>query len=100
MSHSPFQPSLSNLLGLGTEKRKEHMWKMDQKTSEERGIRIQDVTKLFFTLTKQSYSKHVERIEMWKKMGEGEQAWASKARLITLLDIEWNELNHDNLVEF
>jgi hypothetical protein len=42
----------------------------------------------------------VERIEMWKKMGEGEQAWASKARLVTLLDIEWNELNHDNLVEF
>jgi hypothetical protein len=34
------------------------------------------------------------------KTSINEQAWASKATLITLLDIEWNELNHDNLVEF
>jgi hypothetical protein len=100
MSNSPFQPSLSNLLGLGIEKRKKHMWKVDQKTLEQRGIRIPNVTRLFFTPTKQSYSKHVEIIKMWKNMGDSEQTWASKARLVTLLDIEWNELNHDNLVEF
>ncbi len=28
------------------------MWKMDQKTLEQRGIRIPDVTRLFFTPTK------------------------------------------------
>jgi hypothetical protein len=33
-------------------------------------------------------------------MGKGEQAWVSEASLITLLDIEWKELNHDALVEF
>jgi hypothetical protein len=33
-------------------------------------------------------------------MGEGDKAWASKASLITLLDIKWKELNHDALVEF
>jgi hypothetical protein len=33
-------------------------------------------------------------------MGEGEKAWANKARLVTLLNIEWMEPNHDNLVEF
>ncbi len=37
---------------------------------------------------------------MWKKMGKGEEAQASKVGLVTLLDIEWKELDHDNLVEF
>jgi hypothetical protein len=43
--------------------------------------------------------KQVERIEMWKKMGKGEEAWASKACLVTLLDIDWKELDHEALVE-
>jgi hypothetical protein len=33
-------------------------------------------------------------------MGEVEEAWASKVGLVTLLDIEWKEPNHDVLVEF
>lgn len=33
-------------------------------------------------------------------MGDGEKAWAKKARLVTLLNIEWKEPNHNNLVEF
>ncbi len=33
-------------------------------------------------------------------MGEGEEAWVSKVGLVTLLDIEWKEPNHDVLVEF
>lgn len=37
---------------------------------------------------------------MLKKMGKGEEAWASKMGLITLLDIDQKELDHDNLVEF
>jgi hypothetical protein len=56
---------LGNLPSLGIEKRKKHLWRMDQKTSENKGIGIPDVTRLFFTPTKQSYSKHVERIKMW-----------------------------------
>ncbi len=36
---------------------------------------------------------------MWKKMGKGEEAWASKACLVTLLDIDWKELDHEALVE-
>ncbi len=34
-----------------------------------------------------------------EKDGKGEEAWASKACLVTLLDIEWKELNHEALVE-
>jgi len=48
-------------------------------------------TKFFFTPTKCSYSKEMERLEMWKKMGEQEKAWASKVGLVTLLIIEWKE---------
>jgi hypothetical protein len=47
MSNSSFQPSLSNLPSFGIEKRKKHMWKMDQKTLEQRGIRILDFRRLF-----------------------------------------------------
>ncbi len=32
-------------------------------------------------------------------MGEGEEAWASKVGLVTLLDIEQKEPNHDVMVE-
>jgi hypothetical protein len=63
------------------------MWKMDEKTLEYRGIKILNERRLFFIPTKHNYSKHVERVEMWKKMGEGEEAWVSKARLVTLLNI-------------
>ncbi len=34
-----------------------------------RGIKIPNEDRYFFTPTKQSYSRQVERIEMWKKMG-------------------------------
>ncbi len=73
---------------------------MDEKILEYRGIKILNERKLFFIPTKQNYSKHVERIEMWKKTGEREEAWVSKARLVTLMNIEWKELDHDALVEF
>jgi hypothetical protein len=56
------------------------------------------VIKLVFIPTKQSYSKQVEIIKMWKKVGEGEETWASKASLVTLLDIDWKEPNHNNLI--
>jgi hypothetical protein len=58
---------------------------MDQKTLEQRGISIPDDRRMFFTPTKQSYSKHVEKINMWKKMGEGKEGWASKTSLVTFV---------------
>jgi hypothetical protein len=42
----------------------------------------------------------VEKLEVWKKMGVKEEAWASKIGLVTLLAIKWKEPNHDALVEF
>lgn len=33
-------------------------------------------------------------------MVEGEEAWATKIGLVTLLNIEWKELDHGSLVEF
>jgi hypothetical protein len=42
----------------------------------------------------------MEITETWKKMGEGKGVWVSKVGSITLLAIEWNEPNHDILVEF
>jgi hypothetical protein len=33
---------------------------------------------------------------MWKKKGKGEEVWANKVGLVTLLDIEWKELNNES----
>ncbi len=41
---------------------------MDQKTLEQRGIRIPNDRRIFFIPIKQNYLKQVERIKMWKKM--------------------------------
>ncbi len=46
---------------------------MDQKTLKHKRIRIKNMIKLVFIPTKQSYSKQVEIIKMWKKVGEGEE---------------------------
>jgi hypothetical protein len=46
---------------------------MDQKILKHKRIRISNVIKLVFTPTKQSYSRQVEIIKMWKKVGEGEE---------------------------
>jgi hypothetical protein len=62
MFDSPSQLGLNNLPSPRTKKRKEHPWKMDSKTLEERRINIPHVTRLFFSPTKQGYSKHVERL--------------------------------------
>ncbi len=43
----------------------------------------------------------MERIECGRRWDlEEEETRASKGGLLTFLDIEWNELDHDNLVEF
>jgi len=64
---------LENLLSFGTKKQKQHLWRMDQKTLKHKRIKIPNVIKLVFTPTKQSYSKQVEIIKMWKKVGEGKK---------------------------
>jgi hypothetical protein len=73
---------------------------MDQQTLAERGIKILDENIYFFKLTKHNYSKYVERTKVWKQIGETKEAWASKVGIITLLAIEWKELNNDALIEF
>ncbi len=73
---------------------------MDQQTLAKWGIKILDENKYFFTPTKRSYFKQVERLEASKQIGNKEQAQASKVGLITLLAINWKELDHDALVEF
>jgi hypothetical protein len=47
MSTPPSQPSLENLPCFRIEERKKHLWRMDQKALEHRGIRIQDERRLF-----------------------------------------------------
>jgi len=37
---------------------------------------------------------------MWKKMGEGKEAWINKVGLATFLDIEWKEPDHGAIMEF
>jgi hypothetical protein len=37
---------------------------------------------------------------MWKKMGEGKEAWINKVGLVTFLDIEWKEPDRGAIMEF
>lgn len=46
------------------------MWKMDKKTLTQRGIKIPNENIYFFTPTKQSYFKQLQKMEMWEKKGE------------------------------
>jgi hypothetical protein len=66
----PSQLVLENLPCSRIKKRKEYMWRMDQKTLQHKGIKILDGQKTLF------YSNQikVEIIEMWKKMEEGKEA--------------------------
>ncbi len=84
-STPPSQPGFENSPSFKRED-KNNPWIMDQKILEQRRIRIPNDRRLLFTPTEQNYSKQVERIEMWKKKGKGEEAWASKACLVTLLE--------------
>lgn len=51
---------------------------MDQETLEQKGIRISNDKRMFFTQTKQNYFKQVKKIDMWKKMGKEEKAWVER----------------------
>ncbi len=43
---------------------------MDKKTSTQRRIKIPNENIYFFTPTKQSYFKQLQKMEMWEKKGE------------------------------
>ncbi len=66
---------------------------MDQKTLEQRRIRILNYKTMFFTPTKQDYSKQVEKINV-EKNEKRRRGMGNKVGLVTLLDIEWKEPNH------
>jgi len=52
------------------ETKKSSMWKMDKKTLTQRGIKIPNENIYFFTPTKQSYFKQLQKMEMWENKGE------------------------------
>jgi len=39
-------------------------------------------------------------ILLWTSFGEEERAWANKARIISLFEVEWKTPHHNILVEF
>jgi hypothetical protein len=53
-----------------------------------------------FILTKQSYNGNLNNILLWTSFGEEERAWAKKAGLVGLFEIEWKTHHHNNLFEF
>jgi len=68
---------------------------------EQKGIKILDVIKLSFYSNQIKLCQTCGENRMWKKMGSREEETrANKGGLLTFLDIEWNELDHENLVEF
>jgi len=69
MISSSSQLSLVNLLVFIPKHRRIQWWKMDQQTLAKMGINNLDNNIYFFTPTKQSYSKQLERLEVWKQMG-------------------------------
>ncbi len=100
MIPSSFQTSLTNLPVSIPEDKRIQRWKMDQQILGERGIKIPNENKCFFTTTKQSYFNQVPRLEVWKQKRNTKEAQASKVGLITLLAINQKELDHDALIEF
>jgi hypothetical protein len=42
----------------------------------------------------------VEIMEVWKQIGEAKELWVNKVGIVTLLTIEWKELDNDASIEF
>jgi hypothetical protein len=59
-----------------------------------------DEIRYVFTSTKQSYNGNLKNILLWTSFREEERAWANKARLVGMFEIEWKTLHHNILVEF
>ncbi len=39
-------------------------------------------------------------MEVWKQIGEAKELWVNKVGIVTLLTIEWKELDNDASIEF
>ncbi len=69
-----------------------------------RGKKVQthqdDEIRYFFTPTKQNYNSNLKNILLWTSFGEEEKAWANKAGLVDLFEVEWKTPCHNILVEF
>ncbi len=59
-----------------------------------------DEIRYVFIPTKKSYNVNLNNILLWTSFGEEERAWANKARLVNLFEIEWKTPHHNILVEF
>jgi hypothetical protein len=59
-----------------------------------------DEIRYVFTLTKHSYNGNLKNILLWTSSGEEKRAWANRARLVGMFEIEWKTPHHNNLVEF
>jgi hypothetical protein len=59
-----------------------------------------DEIRYVFIPTKKSYNVNLNNILLWTSFGEEERAWANKARLVNLFEIEWKTPHQNILVEF
>jgi hypothetical protein len=73
MSTPPSQPSLENLPCFRIEERKKHLWRMDQKALEQRGIKIQDERRLFLLQPNMIIRKRLRKYKC-------ERRWESEKR--------------------
>jgi hypothetical protein len=59
-----------------------------------------DEIKYVFTPIEQSCNSNLKNILLWTSSRDEERAWANKARLISMFEIEWKTPRHNILVEF
>ncbi len=72
---------------------------LDKATLLEKGIKIPNLEQFLWTLTKQNYEKHVERMENWKDILE-EKNQAFKASLVPLFMMGWEAPMSNVILEF
>jgi hypothetical protein len=63
-------------------------------------IHQDDEIKYVFTPIKYSYKSNLKNILLWTSFREEEKAWANRARLVSMFDIEWKTPYHNILVKF
>jgi hypothetical protein len=49
---------------------------------------------------KQNYNNNLKNILLWTNFGEEEKAWANKARIVSMFEIEYKTPRHNILVKF
>jgi hypothetical protein len=59
-----------------------------------------DEVRYVFTPTEHSYNINLKNIFVWTSFRVEEKAWANKARLVGLFEVEWKTPCHNILVEF